>query len=129
MGLAISGFYYPLMGQTLWRDFNPDRSLAGTKEWLAWFGGVIGIGLLVLTDNPLILYPLILISTGGLMVLLTLLYTVIWVLLKRRENTFQSWWDLRWWVVAGFGTALLQIALIDLIRYSVSGTWSGFLAY
>ena len=129
MGLAISGFYYPLMGQTLWSEVNPGRSLAGTKDWLPWMGGTIMIGLLALTGNPLILYPLVLLSTGGLMVLLTLLYTVIWILLKRKENSFQSWRDLRWWIVAGFGTALLQIAVIDLIRFSMSGTWSGFLVY
>lgn len=127
MGLAISGFYFPLMGQTIWKDFSLERSLSGTKEWLLLVGGGIGIGLLVLTGNPLILYPLILLSTGGLMVLLTLLYTVIWILLKRKENSFGSWRDLGWWILAGFGTATFQIALFDAIRFALSGTWSGLL--
>ena len=127
MGLAISGLYYPLMGQTIWKDFSLERSLAGTREWLLWAGGGIVIGLLVLTGNPLILYPLTLLSTGGLLVLLTLLYTVIWILLSRRENSYSSWGDLGWWILAGFGTASFQIALIDAIRYFLTGTWSGFL--
>jgi uncharacterized membrane protein len=127
MGLAISGLYYPLMGQTIWRDFSLERSLAEPKEWLAWLGGGIGLGLLVLSGNPLLLYPLILLSTGGLMILLTLLYTVIWILLKRRENSFRDWEELGWWILAGFGTALFQIVLIDVIRYLSTGTWSGFL--
>jgi hypothetical protein len=129
MGIAISGFYYPLMGQTFWHNANLDRSLAETRELLVMLGGAILIGFLGLTGNPLILYPLILLSTGGLMVLLTLLYTVVWILLTRKENSFQHWGDLRWWIVAGFGTALFQIALIDFIRFSITGTWSGFLAY
>jgi hypothetical protein len=87
------------------------------------------VGLLVLSGNPLILYPLILFSTGGLLILLTLLYTVIWILVRRKENTFGDWWDLRWWVLAGLSTALFQIALIDAIRFSITGTWSGFLVY
>ena len=127
MGLAISGLYYPLMGQTIWRDFSLERSLAAPKEWLLWLGGGSGLGLLILTENPLILYPLILLSTGGLMILLTLLYTVIWILLRRKENSFSSWDDLGWWILAGFGTALFQIAVIDAIRYLLTGTWSGFL--
>lgn len=127
MGLAISGLYYPLMGQTIWVDFSLERSLAGARDWLLWAGGGIVIGLLVLTGNPLILYPLTLLSTGGLLVLLTLLYTVIWILLSRRENSFSSWGDLGWWILAGFGTASLQIALIDAVRYFLTGTWSGFL--
>ena len=127
MGLAISGLYYPLMGQTIWVDFSLERSLVGTREWLLWAGGGIVIGLLILTGNPLILYPLTLLSTGGLLVLLTLLYTVIWILLSRRENSFSSWGDLGWWILAGFGTAFFQIALIDAVRYFLTGTWSGFL--
>lgn len=129
MGLAISGFYFPLMGQTLWRDPDPSPALRGIGDYSIWIGGVTILGLLVLTDNPLILYPLILLSTAGLMTLLTLLYSVIWILLRGRENAFSSWGELKWWLLAGFGTALFQIALIDAIRYSLTGTWSGFLAY
>jgi len=129
MGLAISGFYYPLMGQTLWKEFSSERSLNGIGEWLLWIGGGIAIGLLILTGNPLILYPLILLSTGGLLVLLTLLYTVIWILLLRLENSFSNWEEMAWWILAGFGTALFQVALMDAIRYFLTGTWSGFLDY
>ena len=129
MGLAISGFYYPLMGQTVWQNFSLQQSLSRTKEWVLWLGGGIGIGLLVLTDKPLILYPLILLSTGGLLILLTLLYTVIWILLTRKENSFVSWRNLRWWILAGFGTAIFQIFLVDVIRFTLSGTWSGLLVY
>ena len=127
MGLAISGIYYPLMGQTVWKDPSTERALSGIGDWLLWSGGGIGIGLLVLSGYPLLLYPLVLLSTGGLISLLTLVYTVIWILLKGRENTFGSWRELGWWITAGFGTAVLQIALIDAIRYTMTGTWSGFL--
>lgn len=129
MGLVISGIYYPLMGQTIWKEAIPGPAIQGARDYALWIGGGIGIGLLVLTGNPLILYPLILFSTGGLMVLLTLLYAVIWILLRRRENSFGSWGDLTWWILAGFGSALFQIALIDAIRFLTTGTWSGFLDY
>jgi len=127
MGLAISAIYYPLMGQTIWKEYSTERSLSGIREWLLWIGGGIGIGLLVLTGNPLILYPLILLSTAGLITLLSMLYMVIWILLTRKENSFGSWEELGLWILAGFGTAAFQIALIDLIRYLLTGTWSGFL--
>ena len=129
MGLAISAFYFPLMGQTIWRDLDPAPSLRSGRYFAMWIGGGVVLGLLVLSANPLILYPLILLSTGGLLTLLTLLYAVIWVLLKRRENTFNSWSDLSWWLLAGFASALFQIALIDAVRYFTTGTWSGFLDY
>ena len=127
MGLAISAFYYPLMGQTVWKDFSTERPLRRVSDWLFWMGGAILIGLLVLSRETMILYPLILLSTGGLLTLLTLLYSVIWILLLRRENSFGAWKELGWWILAGFGTAVLQIALTDGMRYLLTGTWSGFL--
>lgn len=129
MGLAVSGFYYPLMGQTIWKDYSLEKPLDGLWSWALFLGGGVLIGLLVIWENPLTSYYLILMSTGGVLVLLSLLYTVIWVLLARRENSFRDLDDLGWWILAGFGTALFQIALIDILRYLLTGTWSGFLDY
>jgi uncharacterized membrane protein len=129
MGLTISGFYYPLMGQTVWRETSLQEPLGGARDWGIFLGGGILIGLLVLTGNPLITYFLILLSTGGLLGLLTLLYMVIWILIRKKENSFLRLADLGWWILAGFGTALLQITLIDGLRYLLTGTWSGYLEF
>jgi len=127
MGIAVSAVYYPLMGQTLWKDYSLSKSLEGVREWAIVLGGGALIGFLVLLENPLLSYYLILLSTAGLLILLTLLYTVIWILITRMENRFQKTRDLGWWMVAGFGSALLQIALIDGVRYLLTGSWSGYL--
>jgi hypothetical protein len=127
MGLAVSALYFPLMGQTIWNNFSRERPIRRIRDWLLWVGGAIGIGFLVLSGSPLILYSLILLSTGGLLSLLTLLYAVIWILLLRRENSFENWKELGWWILAGFGTALAQIAVTDAVRYLMTGTWSGFM--
>jgi hypothetical protein len=115
------------MGQTIWNNFSRERPIRRIRDWLLWVGGAIGIGFLVLSGSPLILYSLILLSTGGLLSLLTLLYAVIWILLLRRENSFENWKELGWWILAGFGTALAQIAVTDAVRYLMTGTWSGFM--
>lgn len=129
MGIVISSILYPLLNQILWREISLKPVLKGSREWIILFGGAIGIGLLVLTGNVLITYPLILLSAGGLMLLLTILYSVIWILITKKENEFESWQQLGWWGIAGFSSALIQIALIDLSRYILTGTWSGFLDY
>lgn len=129
MGIVISSVLYPLLGQTLWREFSPDNALSKFREWAILFMGAILIGLSVLSENPLITYPLILFSTGGLLVLLTLLYSIIWILILKKENSFESWGQLAWWGIAGFSSALFQIAVIDLTRYLITGTWNGFLDY
>lgn len=128
-GIVISAVLYPLAGQTVWRETSLLPSIRGYRDWIILIGGVIGLGLLILTGNPLLTYPLILISTGSLMLLLTVLYTVIWILLRKRDNSFSSWKELIWWGIAGCTSALMQIAIIDLVRFILTGTWSGFPEY
>ncbi len=129
MGLVISGIFYPLFGQTIWKEYSLEPAFQEIKGWLILFGGGAFLGGLVLSGNSLLLYPLILLSSAGVLVLLSLLYTVIWVLITKRENHFENWDQLLWWGMAGFCTALVQIMAMDVIRYLLTGTWSGFLDY
>jgi len=128
-GIVISAILYPLAGLTIWRETSTLPAIRGSRDWLILLGGAAGIGLLILTENPLLTYPLILTSTGSLLFLLTVLYSVIWILVRKRENSFTSWKELIWWGIAGFYSALMQIALIDLLRFILTGTWSGFIDY
>ncbi len=129
MGIVISGILYPLLGQSVWRDVSLKPAFEELKAWGVFFGGGFLVGLLVLSGNPLILYPLILLSAAGLMLILSLLYALIWIILAKKDNSFSSWRELGWWVMAGIASALVQIAVIDFVRYQLTGTWSGFLNY
>ena len=126
MGLAIALVLYPAFNQTVWRvqDNRP------AMESLGSFGGLLALmGALILallSETPIILYPLALISAAGVLVLLTIVYTMIWLMVLRRDNTIEQTRQLIWPLVAGFGVALLQIVLLDLARFTLTGTWEGF---
>ena len=128
-GIVISSVLFPLAWQTVWSEISTLPVIRKFWEWLILLGGALGIGLVILTGNPLLTYPLILLSTAGLLILLTVLYSVIWILVRKKENSFKNWSELAWWGIAGLSSALLQIALIDLVRFTFTGTWSGFLDY
>jgi hypothetical protein len=128
-GLAISMLLYPLAGQTIWRDYSLEPGSSELKVWGSILGGAGILGGLVLTGNPLITYPLILFSTGGVMILLTTLYLVIWILISNRENNFSTWAELSWFILVGFTSGMVQILVIDGVRFLLTGTWSGFLEY
>jgi hypothetical protein len=81
---------------------------------------------MVLTENPLLLYPLALISAAGVLILLTLVYSMVWMLLLKKENLNNTLSQMVMFLVAGFGTAILQIALMDIARFLLTGTWDGF---
>jgi hypothetical protein len=74
----------------------------------------------------LLLYPLTLLSAFTIPLILTLCYSLFWVILFHRENQYTGFRD--GWVplLAGFGVAMLQIGLVDLIRFAFTGTWAGF---
>jgi hypothetical protein len=79
----------------------------------------------VLTENPLVLYPLAILTAGGVLVILSMTYGLVWLMLFRRENRFTRPAQLAWPLLAGFTTALLQIIALDIVRFLLTGTWGG----
>ena len=86
----------------------------------------LSLDFLVLTENPLILFPLALISASGILVLLTMVYTMVWLLIFKADNQFERLSQLAFPLLAGFMVALLQIAALDYGRFLLTGTWGGF---
>ncbi len=126
MGLAISGVIYPLANQMIWLDQKSGAVLSNIWHELAFLasGGLMIV--MIESRNPLLLYPLTIFSTVGIIFLLSVAYSLMLIILRERENTFVSGKELIWWGVGGFGITLLQIAVINWLRYSLTGTWSGF---
>ena len=76
--------------------------------------------------DPALLYPLAFLTASDVLVILTLIFTIVWVMIAKKDNQFNSWKELSWWLLAGFGTALALIAVMDFVRFSLTGTWDGF---
>ena len=126
MGITIIAFLLPLFNQTLWTTWENRPALGNWKQMgglILLAGGLIALGV---TGNALILYPLALISAAGVVMILTMVYTMVLVMLFKTENNFsrlaQSWVPL----LAGLTIAMVQVGLFDYIRFLLTGTWSGF---
>jgi len=127
MGLVIALLVYPTFNQTVWRAYPATPSVAGLPDFALILLGASVLDAIVLTENPLVLYPLALISAAGVLVVLTLAYTLIWLMIRHHENRFNSWRGLSFPVCVGFGLALLQIIALDVVRFFLTGSWEGFL--
>lgn len=125
MGIALAAVLFPIVNQTLWREQDDRPSL----EWKS-FGVLIGLtillNLLVLTDNPIVLYPIAYISALGTLSLLVIVFAILWIIIMREDNTFTSARQLLLPFAAGLTLALLMVLSIDLLRLQFTGTWSGF---
>ncbi|MEN6408899.1 MAG: DUF2085 domain-containing protein, partial [Anaerolineaceae bacterium] len=126
MGLALSGFVLPAVNQTVWRDGDERPSVANGRSLVTLLTLAAALDLLVWSENLVVLYPLALLSAFGVMTLLTMAYTMVWVMITRRENSFAHLLGLLPALTAGFLTALAQISLFDALRYLLTHTWMGF---
>ena len=125
MGIALASVLYPAFNQSAWKDLDLGRALDWKK-----LGSLIGIILLidlaVLTEHPIVLYPIAILSALGVLALLVIVFSMVWVLIMRQENEFTSLKQMWMPFLAGTTLAFLMITTIDLVRFQLTGTWGAF---
>ena len=126
MGLVMAALLYPAFNQTVWKDWQPGAALEGWRPLGGLFALALLLDVVVLTENPLVLYPLALLSAAGVLVELTLVYTMITTMLLRKDNQFLYVRQMLLPLIAGLGLGLTQIAVLDFLRFLLTGTWDGF---
>lgn len=126
MGMTMAAFLFPAFNQTIWRDLDPAPVVDSWKHLLSLLGILLIVDLLVLTESPVVLYPIAFVSTLGVLALLTLIFGIVWLMIMRQDNTFTNVRELWLTALAGFTLAMLMILSIDLFRYNLTGTWGGF---
>lgn len=126
MGLSLGVLVLAGFNQNAWHDWKKEPVVQSVREiGVMLIPAAIVVGL-VLNENPLVLYPLAVLSAGGVVLILTLVYGVVALLLLRRENRADSITELVLPLAAGLGMAILQIGVLDLVRFTLTGTWAGF---
>jgi len=125
MGIALAAVLYPVVNQTLWRTLD-DRPALEWKSLGILISLIIGINLLILTDSPIVLYPIAYLSALGTLSLLVTVFSILWIMIMRQDNTFEHPRELWLPLLSGFTLAMLMILSIDLFRLQLTGTWNGF---
>jgi uncharacterized membrane protein len=126
MGLGISAALFPAFNQTMWKDWDPTSAIGNKKTFIVMLGLMIILDLLTLTEWTWVLYPVAFISAGGVLLILTIVYSMVWAMIMKEENAFTSFNQLWLAGLAGLTIALLQIYGIDLFRYTLTGMWGAF---
>ena len=125
MGIALASILYPAFNQSAWKDADPDRALSW-KTLGILVAIILLVDLLVLTEHPVVLYPIALLSVLGVLALLVMVFSMVWILTMRQENEFTSIKQLWMAFLAGTTLAFLMIGVIDLLRFQLTGTWGAF---
>jgi len=127
LGIGIAAALYPVFNQTVWAEYSPLPALSKYRQVLELLGVAALIDLAVISQNPLLVYPLALLSAANVLFVLGTIYTIIWVLILKRENRYNTIRELWILLTAGLATAILQIAIMDVGRFLLTGSWEGFL--
>jgi uncharacterized membrane protein len=124
-GLTMSALVYPVLNFTLWRRSASEPAIRDLRDLgvlLLLEAGVVG---LVLTRWSFLLYPLALLSASGVLALLTSVNSMLVLMIVRRENVVNTWREALIPLLAGFTVSLIQVGMIDVVRYTLTGTLSG----
>jgi uncharacterized membrane protein len=125
MGIALASILYPAFNQNVWKDADLGRAL-DWKKLAILITIVFLVDLAILTENPIVLYPIAFLSVLGVLTLLIIVFSMVWLLVMRQENAFTSLKELWMPFLAGTTLAFLMITAIDLLRFKLTGTWGGF---
>ena len=126
MGLAIAILLFPAFNTSVWREYDSRPAMRSLPSFFILVLLALGLNFLVLLNIPIILYPLALISAGGVLVLLTLVYAMLLLVVFKAENRYNQLSQLTFAVLGGLTVALIQIGILDILRYLFTGTWDGF---
>jgi uncharacterized membrane protein len=125
MGLGMATALYPAFTQTVWREWKKEPALTPLKT-LGLFAIALVLDLLILTESPVVLYPVAFLSAAGILLLLTMVYSIVWITLMGQDNLFDTIRQMWLPLLAGLTLALIQVFAIDMLRLWLTGTWGGF---
>ncbi len=126
MGIGMGAVLYAAFNQTAWKDADMRPALGTWRDLGLLVGTMLLVDLGVLSGSTFILYPVAFISVLGTIALLTLIFSVVWMMIMKEESTFTSLREMWIALTAGLTLALIMLIVIDLLRLKMTGTWGAF---
>ena len=121
-GVALVALVWPFFGSGLWREPAAKRSIRSWREVALLLLLVAIIVALTTSEFNALLYPLALLSVGGTLMMLTIVNTMLLTILLRRANKLNGWLDALPLLVGGLALAVVQVAIINIIRAWLTST-------
>lgn len=121
-GLALGSLIFSLFNFSLWQTPRPQAVLENLKELagLVFVAGLL-IGL-ILTGADLLLYPIALTSTLGVIAMLTGVNTILVLVLFGRENQAHRWQDTIWPLLTALALSLVIVMGVGAGRTALTET-------
>jgi uncharacterized membrane protein len=122
MGLCIAVTIFFLFNFVVWKKPGIRQLLKRSILLQMVLAGIIFL-VLINWQNEILMKLFSYISVMTILLLLLSLYAIIWIIILHKENSFSKWKDLSFAANLGFIFALGQIILLDLLRFTLTGSW------
>jgi hypothetical protein len=116
MGLVLGTALATLFNITVWKEADKSALLKNLWQLGAYIVLSAGLGILLISGNAFIFQALAYISVLTILTVISALYMIFWVILLKRENTFEHIQELTLFLLAGFSSALVQITFMSSLR-------------
>jgi len=123
MGLVISAALYPAFISTVFSHYDRMPALPGLKQLSIMIACAVAVSGLTLLHFDGVLYPLALISSSGVLVMLVMIFMIMLLMIFGKENSYQRLGQAIFPILAALFLAILQIVIMDIGRYLITGTW------
>jgi hypothetical protein len=125
-GLAMGLLIFPALMQTLWRvqDSTPIIDSFGELAGIILLAGSVIV--LALSNQPVILYVLAIVSVVGTLLILAAINAVLLLIVLRRDGVAANWRETALPLTTGLMLAVGELATIAWLRLSLTGTITGF---
>ncbi|MGD8465173.1 MAG: DUF2085 domain-containing protein [Anaerolineae bacterium] len=115
-GLTLVSFAFPIFNFTMWREPSRERVLKNARELLVILPFVAILVLVIHAEIDILLYPLAILSSLGVLMMLTLINSMVAAVVLGREGYAESWRQAVVPMTVGLGLALLMLLLMVGLR-------------
>jgi uncharacterized membrane protein len=121
-GMALCMIVFPVFNYTLRKHTQPVPPLRTVWELLALLAVDAAAIALVQSEPAWLLYPMAILTTAGVLWMLTLVNTMILLLVFRQDSQAETWRDIALPLLSGLVVTLVELTVMGAIRYAVTGT-------
>jgi uncharacterized membrane protein len=122
-GLTLISFAFPIFNFTLWREPLKERAIKNVWELAAILPVAAVLIYVVQAEVAWLLYPLAILSTLGVVLMLVLINSIIAAVLLRREAYARTWLQALVPVTVGTAMAILEMTAMVLLRAYLTMTF------
>ena len=115
-GLALIIIVFPIFSYTLWRDTTRDRVIKNVWELLAILPVMAILIWIIQAEISHLLYPLAILSSLGVLMMLTLINSMIATVVLGLEGQARTWTQALVPLAIGAALAILQVTAMVLLR-------------